>query len=185
VAAFVTGLPKHCDASLEVKTAAGDTMEIVIPAAARRGTSGFRELQGADACFTGVIELAQSVTRVRVDTPASIRVSTPSQAPIFGSGVADGCVSTAVTAPRILRDAHPRYTSEALRARVQGVVILEGVVDATGTVIDAHVTRPLHSQLDQEALKALREWKFAPGTLDGKPVAVLVSVEMTFSLRTR
>ena len=62
---------------------------------------------------------------------------------------------------------------------------MEAIVDKTGKVADARVTRPLDPGLDQQALKALREWKFAPASLDGQPVAVLVSIEMTFSLRSR
>jgi len=72
-----------------------------------------------------------------------------------------------------------------MRAKVQGVVKLEGVVLADGTVGDVKVTRTLDSifGLDQEAMKAAKQFRFVPGTRFGEPVAVLVSFEIEFTLR--
>jgi TonB family protein len=72
-----------------------------------------------------------------------------------------------------------------MRAKVQGVVHLEGVVLPDGTVGDVRVTRSLDRVfgLDEEAIKAARRFRFAPGTRFGEPVAVLVSFEIEFTLR--
>jgi TonB family protein len=90
-----------------------------------------------------------------------------------------------VESPRLLRSVRPNYTAEAMRAKVQGVVRLEGVVLPDGTVNDLKVTRSLDPVfgLDQEAIKAARQFRFAPGTRFGEPVAVLVSFEIEFTLR--
>ena len=90
-----------------------------------------------------------------------------------------------VESPRLLRSVRPNYTAEAMRAKVQGVVRLEGVVLADGTVGDVHVTRSLDGVfgLDQEAMKAAKQFRFVPGTRFGEPVAVLVSFEIEFTLR--
>lgn len=90
-----------------------------------------------------------------------------------------------VTTPRVLREVRPNYTSDAMRAKVQGVVVLECVVRPDGTVGDVQVTRSLDSTfgLDQEAIKAAKAWRFAPGTRMGEPVPVLISIELTFTLR--
>jgi TonB family protein len=92
-----------------------------------------------------------------------------------------------VTAPVLLHETKPNYTNEAMRARIQGVVVLECVVMPDGSVGDVRVARSLDPQLglDQEAMKTLRQWRFRPGMKDGVPVPVLVRVEMSFTLKDR
>jgi periplasmic protein TonB len=90
-----------------------------------------------------------------------------------------------VSQPRLLREVKPQYTSDAMRAKVQGTVVVVCVVRADGTITDVRVARPLDPTfgLDQQALAAVRQWKFAPGTRLGEPVAVQITVELTFTLR--
>ena len=90
-----------------------------------------------------------------------------------------------VELPQVVRMQKPQYTAEAMRAKVQGVVWVDAVVLPDGTVGDVNVTKSLDSTfgLDQEALKAARQWKFVPGRRFGQPVAVLVTIELTFTLR--
>ena len=72
-----------------------------------------------------------------------------------------------------------------MRAKVQGTVLLQCVVKPDGSVGDVQVVRSLDSAfgLDQEAIKAARQWRFAPGMRLGEPVPVLVTIEVTFTLR--
>jgi protein TonB len=104
-----------------------------------------------------------------------------------GGGTGGGVfrIGSGVESPRLLRSVRPNYTSEAMRAKVQGVVRLEGVVLPDGTVGDVRVLRSLDSVfgLDEEAVKAAKQFRFAPGTRFGQPVAVLVSFEIEFTLR--
>jgi protein TonB len=88
-----------------------------------------------------------------------------------------------VVAPVATKAVHPAYTREALEARIQGTVGLDAVVLDDGTVGDVTVTKPLDDGLDQQAVKAMKQWQFKPGTKDRKPVPVLVSVTMSFSLK--
>ena len=90
-----------------------------------------------------------------------------------------------VTLPTVLFEKRPMYTSDAMRAKVQGTVLLECVVNPDGSVGDVQVIRSLDPTfgLDQEAIKAARLWKFRPGTRMGQPVPVLVTIELTFTLR--
>jgi periplasmic protein TonB len=90
-----------------------------------------------------------------------------------------------VELPRVLREVRPNYTADAMRAKVQGTVWVEAVVLQDGTVGQAKIVRSLDSAfgLDEEALKAARQWRFVPGTRFGQPVAVLVTIELTFTLR--
>ncbi|MGE0449105.1 MAG: energy transducer TonB [Vicinamibacterales bacterium] len=90
-----------------------------------------------------------------------------------------------VTLPRIVREVKPAYTSDAMRAKVQGTVLLQCVVRPDGSVTDIKVLRSLDAVfgLDQEAIKAARQWRFAPGTRMGQAVPVQITIELTFTLR--
>ena len=105
----------------------------------------------------------------------------------FGRGTGGGFYrpGAGVTSPRVLEEKKPAYTAEAMRAKVQGAVWLECIVMPDGTVGNVRVTRSLDSVfgLDQEAIKAARQWKFVPGMREGKPVPVLITIELTFTLR--
>jgi len=105
----------------------------------------------------------------------------------YGGGTGGGAFrpGNGVTTPSVLKEKRPNYTSDAMRAKVQGTVLLECVVNPDGTVGDIHVVRSLDPTfgLDEEAIKAAREWKFKPGTRLGQPVPVLVTIELTFTLR--
>lgn len=88
-----------------------------------------------------------------------------------------------VTAPVLVRDVKPQYTEDARARRVQGSVELAAVVLSDGTVGELRVTKSLDTDLDQQAIKAAKQWTFKPGTKDGKPVDVEVNIELTFTLR--
>ena len=87
-----------------------------------------------------------------------------------------------VTAPVAIERPKPDYTPDALTAKVEGIVTLECVVSSDGSVREGRVTKPLFASLDEAALHTLSQWKFKPGTKDGKPVPVRINVEMSFSL---
>ncbi len=65
----------------------------------------------------------------------------------------------------------------------KGKVLLECVVQTDGRVGAVDVVRSLHPELDQEAIRAARQWRFSPGLLEGKPVPVLVNISMGFNLQ--
>ena len=90
-----------------------------------------------------------------------------------------------VTAPTIVKEVKPVYTDDAKKERIQGTIDMDVVVLADGTVGDVTVTKSLDAKygLDDQAVKAVKQWIFSPGTKDQKPVNVLVSVEMSFTLK--
>jgi protein TonB len=90
-----------------------------------------------------------------------------------------------IDAPRVMTIVKPQYTTAAMSARIQGVVLVSCIVQPDGSVADARVVRSLDRAfgLDDEAIKAARQWKFLPGTRLGKPVPVRVSIEVAFTLR--
>ena len=107
--------------------------------------------------------------------------------PGSGGGTGGGVYhpGSGVTTPVPLNPVKPQYTSEAMRARIQGTVWVECIVQPTGVCTDVQVVRSLDPTfgLDNEAVKAARQWRFKPGMRLGQPVPVLVTIELTFALR--
>lgn len=88
-----------------------------------------------------------------------------------------------VKSPKLVSEVRPHYTMDAMREKVQGVVTMEVVVLRDGTVGPVRVTRSLHRDLDLSAMAAVRAWRFEPATHNGETVAVMVEVELSFTLR--
>ncbi|HEU4690502.1 MAG TPA: M56 family metallopeptidase, partial [Vicinamibacterales bacterium] len=90
-----------------------------------------------------------------------------------------------ITLPKVVSEVKPRYTAEAIRARVEGTVTMSTVVRTDGAPSDIEITKSLDREhgLDDQAVAALKQWRFEPGRKDGKPVNVRVSIEMRFSLK--
>jgi periplasmic protein TonB len=108
--------------------------------------------------------------------------------PGWGGGTGGGAYrpGNGVETPRLLKEVKPQYTAPAMRAKIQGEVLLECVVMPDGNVApNIRILRSLDSTfgLDQEAIKAARQWRFAPGTRQGQPVPVLVTIQIAFTLR--
>lgn len=94
---------------------------------------------------------------------------------------------TGVISPQLIREVKPLYTVNAMRAKRQGVVAMQAVVLPDGSIDPARIriTRSLDASLglDQQAILAVTQWRFRPGTRRGEPVAMWVEVELTFTLR--
>ena len=92
-------------------------------------------------------------------------------------------IGNGVTPPVLTREVKPVYTKAAMDRKVQGTVEVNAVILADGTVGDVTVKKSLDPDLDAEAIRAAKQWKFKPGTKDGAPVPVEVSIELSFTLR--
>jgi TonB family protein len=110
-----------------------------------------------------------------------------------GPGIGDGSgggtgggpyrPGSGITAPSILQEVKPDYTEEARRRGLSGDVVLEIVVRSDGRVGAVRVVQGLGGGLDQRAIDAVRQWRFAPARRLGTPVDVLVEVAVEFRLR--
>jgi protein TonB len=89
-----------------------------------------------------------------------------------------------VSAPRLIEQVDPRYTSDALRNKIQGTVVLEAIIERDGRASNIRVLRSLdRGGLDEEAVAAVVKWRFEPGRLAGQPVDVLVTIMVDFWIR--
>jgi TonB family protein len=94
-------------------------------------------------------------------------------------------VCPGITPPKAIHRVEPEYSEEARHAGVQGMVILQTVIDTSGRPTRITVLRPLGFGLDEKARAAVEQWRFEPATKDGKPVYVWADVEVNFRLRGR
>jgi len=110
-----------------------------------------------------------------------------------GSGIGDGSgggmgggpyrPGSGVLPPKILREVKAGYTEDARRAAVEGEVVLEIVVRRDGSVSDVKLLNGLPHGLNERAIAAVRQWRFAPATRLGQAVDVIVEVAVEFKLR--
>ncbi len=87
-----------------------------------------------------------------------------------------------VTTPRPIYKVEPQYSEEARHAGLQGIVVLQIIIDEKGVPSDIKLRRRLGLGLDEKAVEALTKWRFKPGTKNGRPVAVRATVEINFRL---
>jgi TonB family protein len=138
-----------------------------------------------NVCATGAVEKRKNRYIIRVRDPGQLQVSSdPGSLVSFGGDSFAAC-DDEVELPQVVTEVRPEYTQAARRARIEGVVLLEAVVLTNGQVGDVRILRSLDSRLglDDQAVKALKSWRLNPGTHRGRPVPVIVTVELTFRLK--
>lgn len=122
--------------------------------------------------------------RVRSDMPPPPPPPPPPPgegSPLEVDGIAPVRVGGNVRPPAKITDVRPVYPPEAKGARVQGVVILEVVIDTEGNVRSTRVLRSIPI-LDAAAITAVEQWKFEPTLLNGAAVPVIMTVTVNFTL---
>ncbi len=161
-------------------------VELVIPReywGDTRGRSLTDRYLSATVCARGRVAKKDGKYRVGVEGSdrISARVPAPSLPP-FAPTALHTC-STGVTPPKLLREVKPTYTNDAMRGLVQGQMYLEAEVLADGTIGDIRELTTLPGGLGAQAIAAVRQWRFQPARLAGRPVSVVVLIEMTFKLK--
>ena len=90
-----------------------------------------------------------------------------------------------VMRPRPLKTPEPEYSESARKKKIQGTVTLSIIVGGDGHTHDVKVVDSLEPSLDSQAVDAVKHWRFAPCTKDGKPVACQMKVEVAYHLYER
>ena len=149
------------------------------------------ELEKANSFM--MIAFRKELTRQQWDKLQKIRESRRASNPIAAPGT-PATISTQsgeqvyvvggpIKAPRARVMPLPSYTQQARDARIEGVILLEGIIRKDGRVTDLKILKGLGYGLDQSAIETLsREWQFEPSTLNGQPVNVQAKLEVSFRL---
>ncbi|MGA7237975.1 MAG: TonB family protein [Bryobacteraceae bacterium] len=135
----------------------------------------------------GVLKTVQSwrfrpATRNGSDSPGVARIlleCRPAQTFVAPSQIYS---SSVVVQPSLLFRLEPEYSGEARKAKLQGQITLSLIVEPDGKVSGMRIVRPLGMGLDEQAIGAVMQWRFKPGTKDGKPVRVAAQVTVNFRL---
>jgi protein TonB len=90
-----------------------------------------------------------------------------------------------IQAPTLIHRVEPYYPPTAVDARLQGVVILEAIVDRDGTVAEVKVLRSASRLLDREALLAVKQWRYSPLVLNGQRERFVLTVTLSFFLENK
>jgi TonB family protein len=139
-----------------------------------------------EICATGLVDISGGQRRLVVSRPQDISIRKQLKPPLrpWTGPYAAEC-DEGVEMPMLIREVKPRYTPAAMEAKIVGIVALEAIVDTDGTVGEIRVSRSLDSKrgLDDEAVRAARQWRFKPGRRLNEPVPVLVQIEMSFRLK--
>jgi TonB family protein len=109
-------------------------------------------------------------------TPASAADSQPPLAQLVAQP------TPGITVPRAKYTPDPEYSEEARTEQIQGLVIINLIVDKTGNPTNIRIVSPLGYGLDEKALNSIKKWRFEPGRKDGQPVATYATVEVAFHL---
>jgi protein TonB len=128
-----------------------------------------------------VVDTPSVVVGGVLDSPAPEPAPGPAAPPV-SPRTAPVRIGGSITPPKLLTRVAPVYPQFAVEGRVEGVVILETVVDPEGRVEDVRVLRSI-PLLDQAAMDAVKQWRYAPVLVNGQPVACVLTVTVTFVLR--
>ena len=124
--------------------------------------------------------------RPGAETTSTQSAAVPLAPPVLPAGPAPAepvrvRVGSVSVSPRLVTHVRPVYPTRAVSARVEGTVVLEVRIDATGKVTDTKVLRSM-PLLDQAALAAVRQWRYAPTCFNGSGIPLITIVPVSFKL---
>lgn len=99
-----------------------------------------------------------------------------------GAGEEPLRVGGEVKAPVLITRIEPAYPEAARKARMEGVVILEAIITASGSIEEVKVLKSVNPLLDASGVRAVQQWRYKPATLNGRAVRVYLTVTVTFNL---
>ena len=91
-------------------------------------------------------------------------------------------VSERIEAPKVQYQIDPEYSESARAQKFSGRTVVSLEVDRSGAVHDIQIVQPVGYGLDDQAVRAVQQWRFSPARRNGEPVAVLLEAEVSFSV---
>lgn len=138
---------------------------------------------GDSVVAEGVLE--QTIAAVRKERALIVTAPETSMDRLLGATADIVRANGGPSSPTVIAHPNPRYTAEAMQAKIQGNVEMDAIVLVDGRVGPLRVTKSLDPRLglDEEAMAAAKQWKFKPATdARGEPIPAIVTIEMTFRL---
>jgi protein TonB len=165
--------PRQATAPPDLPTVSPDAAPVVAPSSItpESWTPVFE--RSDNGVVNGVVDSVGTDIVGVPDAPPAPAVTTPSGPVRMHSGI---------KAPDKVVNVAPAYPELAQRVRLEGLVILEAVIDVSGSVTSTRVLRG-HPLLDQAAVDAVQQWKFKPATLNGEVIPVVMTVTVHFKLQ--
>lgn len=178
-----TAFKRECDTVLAIGSPLSRwKIAAVIPKSARAAMPKRpEEYLHDEICFLGTVVEKNRKPYVLIEGTSQIEVIKAAEQK-FAEGAVRYCDPDTIL-PTVVKEVRPEYTERAMRARVEGKVELEGVVDLDGRIREYRLLKILHPDLDGAAARAVLQWVFQPGQQFGKPVRMVVAIEMSFVLR--
>ena len=137
-----------------------------------------------DVSSTNAVNYAVEITYSRIESNRELGTGMFRFDPPPGSEEVSAAAASP-SPPAILTKHEPKYTREAIKAKLEGTIVISLVVGADGIPRDVKVLHGLGLGLDEEAAKAVATWRFKPATKNGEPVGVQAQVEVNFKLKKR
>jgi len=139
----------------------------------------------ADGQFRQIDIVVKTAPWAKVESRAGYYMNEP--VGLTGSAVSPGPNGGATRPPYdrppvLIFKMEPEYPDEARKAKYQGTVLFNVVIDENGQVTNIQAARSLGLGLDERAIDAVKQWRFKPATKDGKPVSAPTQVEVSFRL---
>jgi periplasmic protein TonB len=168
--------PPHASVANAPATSAGAAISESAPVVPPSGVEPETTRQGGfgSSAFSDSID-ATGTGAIEGIGPPSVPPPPPQQP------VAPIRLSSGIRAPEKIVHVAPAYPALARASRVQGVVIIEAIIDSRGNVESARLLRSI-ALLDQAALDAVHQWKFTPTRLNGVAVPIIMTVTVNFKL---
>lgn len=137
-------------------------------------------------CSAALLVRAQDKPAETNPVPGAAANDTKNSGPTGAQDKLDGPVyqvGGSVTPPIAIHTADPKYSKQARKAKFSGQVVVSMIVGTDGEPHNVHILRGVGMGLDEEAMKAVEQYKFKPAMQSGKPVAVYVNVQVNFQIR--
>jgi TonB family protein len=133
--------------------------------------------------------LGSAAASAQISTGVPQQSNTPPQTPLgTESQSAKGTDSTiykiggSVKPPKLIHQEDAQFSAEARRKKISGEVMVQCIVDLNGLPQELKVVKSAGYGLDEQALKAVQQYRFAPATKEGQPVQVTINVSVNFQI---
>ena len=144
--------------------------------------SEYNVVQFENVFMRSILLLFVSLCSLALPAQDTIKVETTDAMPVCKPALPQA--TPCATAALAISKENPKYSEKARRSHREGAVVLNLIVDEEGEPRDIRVVKSVGDGLDEEAVEAVKHWKFQPGTYQGKAVSVQIAVEVNFRLTT-